>query len=79
MLLKAIIFKNMNIKICNEFMKRVGEFYGITLGLGLAYPAFSECVLIDTTLGGVTMDIGDLRLSSNQETYLCTFYASKLQ
>lgn len=64
-------------EVCAEFMGRVGEYYGITQGLGLTYPAQSQCLLVDTTLGGVTMDIGDLILNPNQEAYVCSFMTSK--
>lgn len=64
-------------EICNKFMRKIGEYYGIALGNGLTYKRQSECLLVDTTLGGVTMDIGDLEMNPNQEAYLNTFLASK--
>ena len=72
--------------VCEAFMKRLGEYYGIIQGLGLSYKRQSECLLIDTTLGGITMDIGDLCWGANQEAYLngvsaakaCSFYFYQL-
>lgn len=64
-------------EICDTFMERLAEYYGITQGLGFTYKDQSECLLVDTTLGGVTMDIGDLQLNANQEAYINSFLASK--
>ncbi len=43
-------------KVLEEFCRRLGENLGITYSAGLTYKRQSECVLIDTTLWGVSMD-----------------------
>lgn len=43
-------------KVLEGFCRRIGENLGITYSAGLTYKRQSECVLIDTTLWGVSMD-----------------------
>lgn len=66
-----------SVEVCSDFMKRLGEYRGITQGVGMTYSHDSDCLLVDTTLGGVSVDIGDLVLNSSQESYLTPFFKMK--
>jgi hypothetical protein len=66
-----------NKEVCAEFMRRLGEYHGIRQGMGFNPAHESKCHLIDTTMGGVKMDIGELTLSINQESYISNFWSAK--
>src|SRR3989338_9964361 len=64
-------------QICSEFMQRIAEYRGITQGIGMTYRHDSDCLLVDTTLGGVSVDIGDINLNPNPEANLASFLRAK--